>query len=107
MTNKQYVKKSRQMKWNEIKQTYQICTRSLNILLHNVFYTNHRQFQLNLSDTHFSLHALLSFQLVDFASGICDAIWENPSDVAQRHFEKWLEIVRKLVYNSVELLNII
>ena len=27
----------------------------------------------------------------------CDAIWENPSDVAKQHFEKWLEIVRKLV----------
>ena len=38
---------------------------------------------------------------------ICDAIWENPLDVAKRHFEKWLEIVRKLVYNSTELLNII
>ena len=33
----------------------------------------------------------------------CDAIWENPSDVAKWHFEKWLEIVRKLVYNSIEL----
>ena len=32
---------------------------------------------------------------------ICDAIWENPSDVAN-HFEKWLEIARKLVYNSIE-----
>ena len=38
---------------------------------------------------------------------ICDAIWENSLDVAKRHFEKWLEIVRKLVYNSIELLNII
>ena len=37
----------------------------------------------------------------------CDAIWENPSDGAKCHFEKWLEIVRKLVYNSTELLNII
>ena len=37
---------------------------------------------------------------------ICDASWENPSDVAKRHFEKWLEIVRKLVDNSIELLNI-
>ena len=34
----------------------------------------------------------------------CDAIWENPVDVAKWHFEKWLEIVRKLVYNSTELL---
>ena len=38
---------------------------------------------------------------------ICDAIWENLSDVAKQHFEKWLELVLKLVYNSVELLNII
>ena len=38
---------------------------------------------------------------------ICDVIWENPSDVAKRHFEKWLEIVRKLVHSSIELLNII
>ena len=38
---------------------------------------------------------------------ICDAIWENLSDVAKWHFEKWLEIVRKLVYNSIEVLNII
>ena len=38
---------------------------------------------------------------------ICDAIWENPPDVAKGHFEKWLEVVRKLVYNSIELLNII
>ena len=38
---------------------------------------------------------------------ICDVIWENPSDVAKWHFEKWLEIVKKLVYNSIELLNII
>ena len=37
----------------------------------------------------------------------CDAIWENLSDVTKQHFEKWLEIVRKLVYNSIELLNII
>ena len=34
-------------------------------------------------------------------------IWENPSDVIKQHFEKWLEIVRKLVHNSIELLNII
>ena len=38
---------------------------------------------------------------------ICDAIWENPLDVAKWHFEKWLETVRKLVYNNIELLNII
>ena len=38
---------------------------------------------------------------------ICDAIWENPSDVAKQHFEKWLEIEIKLVHNSIELLNII
>ena len=37
----------------------------------------------------------------------CDAIWENPSDVAKQHFEKWLETVSELVYNSIELLNII
>ena len=40
----------------------------------------------------------------------CDAICENLSDVTKQHFEKWIEIVRKLVYNSTdnrELLNII
>ena len=41
------------------------------------------------------------------ASVICDAIWENLSDVAKQHFDKWLKIVRKLVYNSIELLSII
>ena len=38
---------------------------------------------------------------------ICDAIWENPLDVAKWHFEKWLEKVRKLIYKNIELLNII
>ena len=38
---------------------------------------------------------------------ICDATWENLSDVSELHFEKWLETVRKLVYNSIEQLNII
>ena len=56
----------------------------------------------------------LMLHLFDFAkinllqnAKICDAIWENPSDIAKWHFEKWLEIVRKLVYNSTELLNTI
>ena len=38
---------------------------------------------------------------------ICDAIWENLSDVTKLHFEKWLETVRKLVYNSIDHFRIV
>ena len=32
---------------------------------------------------------------------IYDANWKNPSDVSKQHFKKWLELVIKLVYNSI------
>ena len=45
------------------------------------------------------------YNIWDAAHLWCDL--GNPSHVAKWHFEKWLEIVTKLVYNSVELLIII
>ena len=38
---------------------------------------------------------------------ICDAIWENLSDVAKHHFEKWLKIVPILPHMMSQLLQII